>query len=401
MCFTNNRNMWLDFLIIAVFSVFLSALDQANEEIYKYKHHETTGESEYLISLDNKEEIPFEFSKSTSDLQALSAFENLNWEKFSPNWDGQIYLIGHYDKQTTLFSLKHWFLPAPYLTAYMVNNYPPLCEDVGYGFTKSDFKVEVIKPGRFNHYHNEDSIYLHNAKVIASHINCDNTKNTQTSDIVYITTEGIRFIRFQGKGETEKERSSSCYLQETEVTQELWTKIMKDEPWKGKPYVQVGPNFPAVFVSWVDAQNFIKRLNQLHVNEKYRLPTIEEWEYAASPPVFLDRGDQRKSVQPFTEMIPLEYGWFFQNTMAVGQRYAHMVKQKSPNRSGFYDLYGNVWEWCEDGDSNTCPDAEKMKSRKQVRGCSWLSARMDPIQDFPAQYRSLHVGLRLILEKKK
>jgi len=37
---------------------------------------------------------------------------------------------------------------------------------------------------------------------------------------------------------------------------------------------------PIESVSWEDAQEFLKRLNQMESSDNYRLPTEAEWEYA-------------------------------------------------------------------------------------------------------------------------
>ena len=41
------------------------------------------------------------------------------------------------------------------------------------------------------------------------------------------------------------------------------------------------PNHPVETVSWNDAQEFIKKLNEGNNGYAYRLPTEAEWEYAA------------------------------------------------------------------------------------------------------------------------
>jgi len=67
------------------------------------------------------------------------------------------------------------------------------------------------------------------------------------------------------------------YMGETPVTQELWQAVMGNNP---SYFKNAGPQAPVEQVSWNDAQDFLRKLNQM-TSKKYRLPTEAEWEYAA------------------------------------------------------------------------------------------------------------------------
>ena len=68
----------------------------------------------------------------------------------------------------------------------------------------------------------------------------------------------------------------------------------------------------------------------------YRLPTEEEWEYAA-------RGGEKLLLEKFAGSYDVfEVAWFNENTSGA----SHPAKQKNPNALGLYDMSGNVQELC-------------------------------------------------------
>jgi formylglycine-generating enzyme required for sulfatase activity len=77
----------------------------------------------------------------------------------------------------------------------------------------------------------------------------------------------------------------------------------------------------------------------------YRLPTSEEWDYASraasGTPWFIGEG---------VEMLD-RYAW----TISNAAMRTHSVRLLRPNDLGLFDVYGNVWEWCQvrsDGEGN-------------------------------------------------
>jgi formylglycine-generating enzyme required for sulfatase activity/serine/threonine protein kinase len=170
------------------------------------------------------------------------------------------------------------------------------------------------------------------------------------------------------------------------VTQEQWEKVMGKNPsWfsrqgEGKEAVKHGSDadlkrFPVESVSWEDAQEFLKKLNE---REKaggwlYRLPTEAEWEYAC-------RGGA-------TSQEECSYDFYFeQPTNDLSSKQANFdgnvpagkaekgsnlnrptkVGSYAPNKLGLYDMHGNVLQWCEDLLFEGGPD-------RVIRGGCWGS----------------------------
>lgn len=206
--------------------------------------------------------------------------------------------------------------------------------------------------------------------------------------------------------------SRSFYLGRHEVTQAQWEAVMGSNPYDEKNrsnnfYGLPGmaarirhPDHP-VTASWLDAQEFIRRLNAREDGEHYRLPTEAEWEYAAragtSTIYFFGNDDQLLS----------RYAWYGEDFDSGG---THPVGKKQPNPWGLYDIHCNVWEWVQDwydpqyyaNSPEADPPGPASGRQRVVRGGSWhhsaTSWRPAFRRNYPPEYRGVSVGLRLVLQ---
>ncbi|MHC4707626.1 MAG: formylglycine-generating enzyme family protein [Planctomycetota bacterium] len=195
--------------------------------------------------------------------------------------------------------------------------------------------------------------------------------------------------------------SKGFRMGQTEVTQAQYKSVMNARPWHGRDYVQESDSNPAVYVSWDDAVEFCRKLSQ-QTGETYRLPTEAEWEYGcrAGTTTRFSFGDSKSPLG--------DYAWFFDNAEAVGEKYAHPVGQKKPNRWGLYDMHGNVSEWCSDWfkedyyaqSPRDNPTGSSSGTARSLRGGSWhhyeLSLRCSRRGRHSPDLRVINVGFRVV-----
>ena len=162
--------------------------------------------------------------------------------------------------------------------------------------------------------------------------------------------------------------SEDFYMGKFEVTQAQWVSIMGRNPSHEE---MIGDDLPVNKVSLADCQDFLKRLNGILNDWRYRLPTEAEWEYAcrAGTKTATSFGDN-----PTPEQIG-KYAWYRENSDYT----IHPVGSKEPNPWGLHDMYGNVWEWCWDWYGpyspikRTDPRGPSEGEEIVIRGASWMA----------------------------
>ncbi|MBR4373083.1 MAG: SUMF1/EgtB/PvdO family nonheme iron enzyme, partial [Treponema sp.] len=186
-------------------------------------------------------------------------------------------------------------------------------------------------------------------------------------------------VRVQGDGTI-----GSFEIGKTEVTQRLYKDVMRKNP---SNFLNLDK--PVETVSFFDAIVFCNRLSEIcgkqpvySVDGKtdcdewhyvpgagntlfgeievgggdgYRLPTEEEWMYAAhggeAHEEFAYSGRNKEKIA--------EIAWYKKNAFKTRES-----GKKEPNSLGLFDMTGNVWEWCF--------DVHKKDSSKRIaKGGSW------------------------------
>jgi formylglycine-generating enzyme required for sulfatase activity len=182
--------------------------------------------------------------------------------------------------------------------------------------------------------------------------------------------------------------SKDFYMGKTEVTQGQWRAIIRTTVSEQRDKVLAaarlplrpplsnlvgeGDDYPMYYVSWEDAQEFIRKLNQTNDGYTYRLPTEAEWEYACRA-----SKTGAEDARDFASM-----SWYRDNS----DNQTHPVGTKRPDSFGLYDMRGNVDEWCEDwyhDNYNGAPAngtawlTRGAQEIRVLRGGSWLGAVSD------------------------
>ena len=153
------------------------------------------------------------------------------------------------------------------------------------------------------------------------------------------------------------------WLGKYEVTQRQWESVMRNNHSRFK-----GPDNPVENVSWQDCEAFIRRVNSV-LGGVARFPTEAEWEYAC----------RAGSDAPISGSgVIADMAWYDLNS----DSHTHEVGRVKTNAWGFYDMHGNVLEWCQDWFSLPSGDAIDPKgppsgSFKILRGGCWFFYERD------------------------
>ena len=181
-----------------------------------------------------------------------------------------------------------------------------------------------------------------------------------------------------------REVIGSFYIGRYEVTQKEWNAVMGNNPSKFK-----GESLPVECVSWDDCQKFIQKLNKL-TGRNFRLPTEEEWEYAA-------RGGNRSNGYKYSGSNDINnVAWYD----ATSGEKTHNVGTKGANELGLYDMTGNVWEWTS-SNWNRNYNSPRNSSEFVSRGSAWYDhlhrSRITNRIPHSSTSRGHGLGLRLAL----
>jgi len=168
---------------------------------------------------------------------------------------------------------------------------------------------------------------------------------------------------------------------------------------------------PMTGVSWEGAQEFCQRLASLEPGKRFRLPTEPEWEYvcrAGEQRLYsVWRGENWRSnlddaVRAYNEGSRSKLSRRAASSFCFDENSASKVGQYKPNPWGFYDMHGNVWEWCNPSGNDLDGDAPTLQHRP-IRGGAWSSPSCLDCRSAKRAFEHKGsekgaIGLRLLIE---
>lgn len=206
-----------------------------------------------------------------------------------------------------------------------------------------------------------------------------------------VEIDGGTYAAFIGKDSGRIVKVSSFQMDETPVTVSEYLKFLKTNPqWtKSKipalyadnsylhnwtddfePPADVSPEAPVTNISWFAAKAYAESVGK-------RLPTVDEWEFAA----VADRTSKDASTRPeFTDFILKSY----QNK----KNYQNAVGQDDANYYGVHNLYGMIWEWTDDFNSVMITgESRKDQTTNDNLFCSGAAVTTDDLKNYAAFIR--------------
>ena len=194
------------------------------------------------------------------------------------------------------------------------------------------------------------SVYAGDAKeVVVS--NAEELKGIKAKKITW-KKDGAKMVRIPTIA------PNSIYMDTTEVTVGQFKKFLKstDYQFNGELWARVykrspTDKHPMIYVTYHDATAY---------TTGKRLPTVDEWEYAARGGLVGKRfpwGDDKDIARNYAN---------YKGTGGKDKwgRTTAPVGSFKPNGYGLFDMSGNVWEWCQDW-------YDRSRNKRVLRGGSW------------------------------
>lgn len=154
----------------------------------------------------------------------------------------------------------------------------------------------------------------------------------------------------------------------------IGTKLPHDEGWGRGDH-------PVINVNWNDARGFAKWLSR-QTGKKFRLPTEEEWEYAARSST-----TTKYSWGNSIDCSQAQYNGGKDSNCYYksdgGHKGTALVGSFSPNAWGLYDMSGNVWEWTKKCVNENDQGAPKKVIAMPARTCTNRITRGGSWSSFP------------------
>lgn len=215
-------------------------------------------------------------------------------------------------------------------------------------------------------------LLLHTAKTL--------TPETFTPQLVAVEGGSLEF----GDGVNfpkEQRNVQSFQIGKYEVTQKEWRLLMGKIP-AGIPACD---DCPVGKVTREQALKFLKKLSK-KTGKSFRLPTQEEWEFAAKG------GVRSKHTVYSGSNEESKVGWVYSNAEE-----AHPVGKLRPNELGIFDMTGNVREW-------TSSQYQDLQDVSYLRGGSFRYSQhlsTNTWRDWLGnRYTDIDIGFRYALDAK-
>jgi len=199
------------------------------------------------------------------------------------------------------------------------------------------------------------------------------------------TETRVRDFRAYSKA-TDYVQTGGAYVLKFEEGKPSW-QIDEAASWENPGFEQ-SEDHPVVCVSWEEARAMAAWLSKEEPGLTYRLPTDAEWSAAVGSVGKYPWGNSWPPPEGSGNYLGKEgprkwpgSGWDTAYTHDDGAEWTALIASYAENRFGFFDLGGNVAEWCEDpyrasmNDTDALEAYPNLKKEKDSEGPSYRVLR--------------------------